>query len=227
MCSLLRFVIALVARIFGGARGAGAFELKSAHAIVALPGARRQAWHRDDGPLFPELPDARARALPPYALNAFVALEHTPLDAGPPEFLLGSHRRSDAALNAALSREYASAALPLARGSVVLMDYRTGHRGGANLLERARTIAMLVYGRPWWRDAVNYDDDDFGGAPRPPEAVEADGGGPAPPAEAAVVARGLARATRGSDARRARDGYRMLAYCARLWHSAEARAVAP
>ena len=84
---------------------------------------------------------------------------------------------------------------------------------------------MLVYGRPWWRDAVNYDDDDFGGARRPPESVEADrdGGGPASPAEAAVVARGIARETRGSDERRARDGYRMLARCARLWFSAAGR----
>ena len=79
-------------------------------------------------------------------MNVFVALSHVPLEAGPTEYLLGSHLESDKAVEQLLDQEHQAAVFEWARGTMVLMDYRTVHRGGANSLGRSRVLAMLVVG---------------------------------------------------------------------------------
>jgi len=58
-------------------------------------------------------------------------------------------------------------------GSVVLGDYRTLHRGIENSSLEPRPVAMLIYGRDWWADAVNYKLNDIDDLPQPgnPAAV--------------------------------------------------------
>jgi hypothetical protein len=96
--------------------------------------------------------------LPPYGVNVFAALRSVRKLDGPTEFTLGSHmwgtrwseeacfKRQDCTLRS----------FELAPGSVVVADYRTVHRGMLNASPSPRLLAMLVYGRPWWSDSVNY-----------------------------------------------------------------------
>ena len=46
---------------------------------------------------------------------------------------------------------------------MIISDYRTIHRGLANLSPNVRPLAMLVYGRQWWNDKTNYGEGDYGG----------------------------------------------------------------
>lgn len=46
---------------------------------------------------------------------------------------------------------------------MVIMDYRTVHRGTLNKSGQHRPVIMLIYGREWWSDVVNYGTGDYGG----------------------------------------------------------------
>lgn len=94
-------------------------------------------------------------------------------------------------------------------------------RGGANSLSKSRNLAMLVFGRPWWRDAVNYMGDNYGGHERAvqgPVPADANGGSKANEADAKIVARRLAQRNTGNQAQQARDRESMYGHCRRLWH---------
>ena len=53
----------------------------------------------------------------------------------------------------------------LARGPVFPL-VQASERGLGLSVGLSRTLGMLVYGRRWWRDAVNYQGDNYGGADR-------------------------------------------------------------
>jgi hypothetical protein len=120
--TLNRYALPVLRSVFGGEH----FELKSEHFVTALPGTRAQHWHRDDAPLFRGFTANAAQSV--YAVNAFVALEHVSLEAGPTEYLLGSHLMNDADVEKLLSQPHTAAAFSWPQGSMVLMDYRTAHR---------------------------------------------------------------------------------------------------
>ncbi|KAJ8600932.1 hypothetical protein CTAYLR_005055 [Chrysophaeum taylorii] len=138
--------------------------LRAARVVLALGGvAANQHWHRDSTPIFDDVPV--------YALNAFVYVEDLRY-RGATEFVLGSHRWP-AAKWPEDARDVEKA-FALDAGAVVIADYRTVHRGPA--MPRAgddRYLAMFVYGLSWWRDAVNYETGDYGGA-RTPADVDHD-----------------------------------------------------
>lgn len=80
---------------------------------------------------------------------------------------------------------------------------------------------MLVFGRPWWRDAVNYMGDNYGGYERSvqgPVLADANGGDYAPETDAKIVARRLAQRSAGNQAQQVRDRESMYEHCRRLWH---------
>jgi len=173
-------VVKLLAEVLGGDA-----QLKSLHAVVALPrqdGSGDQHWHRDTPHLFPGWDGTKEVAdgdndesswgqggplLPPYALNVFIPLVDVSSDMGPTEFTLRSHAWGaqapglpQAPHNEGMEDDVLMA---LASGSIVIADYRTVHRGRKNRSKKSRPIAMFIYGRSWWRDAVNYDEGDYGG----------------------------------------------------------------
>lgn len=136
-------------------------ELKSRHALIALPGTETQHWHRDTEPLFPDAPPR------PYAVNAFVYTEDLSNAArGATEFVPGSTRWPE------IRDDGVERTFLFEAGTVVLADYRCVHRGGAlRAGTEPRVVAMYVYGKAWWRDSVNYGGDDYGGF-RAPSAEE-------------------------------------------------------
>mmetsp|Transcript_23745 Transcript_23745/g.69527 ORF Transcript_23745/g.69527 Transcript_23745/m.69527 type:complete len:384 (-) Transcript_23745:11-1162(-) len=169
--------------IFGALRSllGESVELKSAHAIHALSakggggstGHVEQHWHRDTGLLFApdsdfHLSDVHKREsgvhLPPYAINAFIPLVPFSEENGPTEFTLGSHLWGDVWAD----DEEAEAPLIDHRflvrpGTIILSDYRTIHRGTVNRSPLPRPMLMLIYGRDWWTDVINYGMGDYGG----------------------------------------------------------------
>jgi hypothetical protein len=81
---------------------------------------------------------------------------------------------------------------------------------------------MLVFGRPWWRDAVNYMGDNYGGKDRAVQGrVPADAQGWAPVADAAVVARRLAQRNAANPAQQGQDREAMYGHCRALWHNGQ------
>ena len=200
---LNNFLIPVLADIFHGKK----FELKSAHTVTSLPGTASQHWHRDDAPLFHENAAFRPST---YAINAFVALDKVRPEEGPTEYLLGSHVQSHSSVKAALGGEHVAAVFEWPRGSVVLMDYRTVHRGGENSSPSTRTLAMLVYGLDWWRDAVNYMGDNYGGAQRPdPQQLGSEHG--------RVVSRRIAQRHPSDAGLQKSDRRLMYEHCRGLW----------
>ena len=149
-------------------------RLKGMHAVVALDesqGVRDQHWHRDSGLLFEpdgvasetEVHDSATGVhLPPAGINVFIPLVDLNRKNGPTEFTLGSHqwghRWADDEDGAVDRRFY------VPRGSMVIADYRTVHRGTTNRSGKPRPMLMLIYGRDWWSDAVNYGTVNIGGA---------------------------------------------------------------
>jgi hypothetical protein len=218
-----KFALAVLREIFDQQ----SYELKSVHAVASLPGTDAQNWHRDDGPLFPEkrldggIREEAATNLGVYAVNAFIALNDVSLAAGPTEYILGSHAYSNSHIKKDLAENHEAVAFAWPRGSVCLMDYRTVHRGGANLIRTfsaTRLLAMLVYGRPWWRDAVNYQHENYGGVERVSEAIPGLGVGSEDAEAAAVVARRRAQRTSASGSSALESNARaMFFYCRALW----------
>lgn len=170
----------LIVGLLASLLGDGA-ELKSGHAIHSLAGAwhatgrEPQHWHRDAGLLFEKdnhfhVKNAHDRAagahLPPYAINVFVPLEDLTEQNGPTEFTLGSHLWGDVWAEDEESEgdHLRDHFFKVPRGTLILADYRTVHRGTVNHSNRTRTLLMFIYGRDWWEDRVNYGSEDYGGA---------------------------------------------------------------
>jgi len=148
-------------------------RLKGIQAVVALNASQGnidQHWHRDTDLLFVNDPHFSERDThhfrhgihePPYAINLFMPLVDINQRNGPTEFTLGSHMWGQEwrlEEEGAIDRKFSA---PV--GSVILFDYRTVHRGTQNNGQASRPIAMLVYGRSWWTDAVNYGPTNYGG----------------------------------------------------------------
>eukprot|EP00316_Scyphosphaera_apsteinii_P002117 CAMPEP_0119301188 /NCGR_PEP_ID=MMETSP1333-20130426/3003_1 /TAXON_ID=418940 /ORGANISM="Scyphosphaera apsteinii, Strain RCC1455" /LENGTH=288 /DNA_ID=CAMNT_0007303191 /DNA_START=170 /DNA_END=1033 /DNA_ORIENTATION=+ len=115
----------------------------SAGCVISLPGAPDQHFH----------PDGTARGL----VNVFVPLLSICALLGPTELQPGSHvwRQST------LGPEPRNAAQPISpllqRGELLLFDYRTMHRGRANMTMQPRPIAYVVYSmRLGIRDSHNF-----------------------------------------------------------------------
>lgn len=154
------------------------YKLKGINSVIALNvsnGNADQHWHRDTELLFPEDSTFRGEYvhdkyhgihMPSYAINVFVPLVPLTEENGPTQFSLGSHQWglvwADDEKDGVIDYRFTG---PV--GSVILFDYRTVHRGTANLGEAARPVAMLIYGRSWWVDVINYGQTNYGGKSAP------------------------------------------------------------
>lgn len=123
-------------------------RIDSAGAVVALPGAAAQDFHAD-GSL-------------PGLVNCFVALVPTTPHNGPTEFQPGSHDPVDFAFAPPPWQDEAQVApvAPcLARGEILLFQYRVKHRGCANASAVPRPVGYLVYAQHGAQDDYNFPTD--------------------------------------------------------------------
>lgn len=119
--------------------------------VISHPGAASQIAHRDSNFLFGGL-DMEIE-LPPFAMTMLVPLLDVSLDMGPTEFWPGSHRlRDEASITADPPSRTA-----LSAGSVVLVDSRTFHRGGANLSGPVRPTVYVSFHRRWYMENPGYE----------------------------------------------------------------------
>jgi len=122
--------------------------------IFSFPGSVDQPWHQDGRPLFA----TGCEHLPCYALNVFVPLD-VDVEQGPTEFVLGSHRMSEEDAMTLLDEEKDLCAPILQVGDALCYDYRTCHRGTANLSSKTRSVLYLMFARPWYKEHVNFGDE--------------------------------------------------------------------
>ena len=115
--------------------------------VTALPGAEEQELHFDHVDLFPEHKEMRA-AVPPYAITVAVPLVDLTPETGTTRLFPGSHR----------SARGEDSDLPyLSRGDCFLMDYRLWHHGTANRSDHDRPVLYIIFARPWFTDARNFN----------------------------------------------------------------------
>jgi hypothetical protein len=124
------------------------FVLASVTAVISLPGAPEQKWHRDTRLLFPERTE---NASPCYSIAALFPLVPLTAAVGATEILPGSHRETNRPTES----------FPVLRpeagpGDCYLMDGRLIHRGMSNHSSADRPILSIVYQRPWFRDDLNF-----------------------------------------------------------------------
>ncbi len=91
--------------------------------------------------------------LPPYAMTMLIPLLDVTLDMGPTEYWPGSHRRRDQAAVTAVPAQR----VPLSAGTVVLVDARLLHRGGANVSGPVRPSVYFSYHRRWYQENPGYE----------------------------------------------------------------------
>jgi ectoine hydroxylase-related dioxygenase (phytanoyl-CoA dioxygenase family) len=123
--------------------------LNNLTSVVSLPGAPAQHMHKDGALLF----DATIGApLPCHALTLVVPLIDLDEKTGTTALFPGTHRRESA--------QYATGPARLPRmkmGGCYVMDYRLSHQGTPNTSARPRPILYVVYSRPWFIDANNFN----------------------------------------------------------------------
>ena len=120
-----------------------AFHAEAVGFVLSLPGAPLQQWHPDD-------------AYRVGLYNVFVPLVDLSEDNGATEFALGTHTEGmQLVARRALARDYSpqprnpgtlTVVRPLLEaGRLLLFDWRTWHRGGANQSTHDRPVAQITY----------------------------------------------------------------------------------
>ena len=140
--------------------------------VFSDPATPAQCWHIDSPHVSIEHRDA-------HALNVLMALHDIPLEMGPTEFAVGSHRLTNHLSNPSLlSRELVyqhahvtpallvagtgvseprAAVSGLAAGTCVLFDDRLLHRGLANRTGDVRLVAYFSYRRQGYRENTHFE----------------------------------------------------------------------
>ena len=97
--------------------------------------------------------------LAPHAVNVFIPLVALREPLGPTEFAAGSHTLTNTSLRRATVDALCRCdrvKVTCAAGDAIVFDYRTLHRGTANVTVGNRPLLCLVYTRRWFMDADNY-----------------------------------------------------------------------
>lgn len=119
--------------------------------VISHAGAGPQNTHRDSNFLFGGRADELA--LPPFAMTLLIPLVDVALGMGPTEIWPGTHRHVDEAITTTVP----PLSMPLAAGTVVLLDARVLHRGGANVSGPVRPSLYLSYHRSWYLETYGYE----------------------------------------------------------------------
>ncbi len=126
--------------------------LGSVTAVASAPGAGDQSVHRDNPPLFAEMP---GHDLPSFSIALIIPLIPLTGETGTTRLWPGSHRKGYS--NYA---DVAHADPLVGTGACYLMDSRLFHQGLANHSTQIRPILSLVYQRPWYSDHKNFRSQD-------------------------------------------------------------------
>eukprot|EP00730_Choanoeca_flexa_P000832 TRINITY_DN10355_c0_g2_i1.p2 TRINITY_DN10355_c0_g2~~TRINITY_DN10355_c0_g2_i1.p2 ORF type:complete len:275 (+),score=47.35 TRINITY_DN10355_c0_g2_i1:3501-4325(+) len=119
--------------------------------VQSLPGAETQGWHMDGDHLF------QPWQLPPHAVTVFFNLTDLAEEQGIPEFLPGS-QLFEQYKQLQVGAEMTPVSFKPTAGSITVFDYRTVHRGMANLSKEPRPLLYMVFAKPWFKDAANFGD---------------------------------------------------------------------
>jgi len=117
--------------------------------VISHAGAGAQEIHRDSNFLFGGL-DLEI-GLPPFAMTMLVPLLDVTPEMGPTEFWPGTHRHRDE------TSDEPPLSLAINAGSVILIDSRVLHRGGANISGPVRPTAYFSFHRPWYLEHFGYE----------------------------------------------------------------------
>jgi ectoine hydroxylase-related dioxygenase (phytanoyl-CoA dioxygenase family) len=131
------------------------FVIDSFTCIVAFPGAPEQRLHRDHDDLFMDRQELRER-LRPYAITVTIPLIDFSEDTGATRLFAGSQALGWPGVEEQLGEAEGNLAY-VKRGGCYLMDYRLIHRGTANRSNEIRPMLSLIYARPWFTDAENFN----------------------------------------------------------------------
>lgn len=123
--------------------------------VMSTAGAQEQQWHADGSHI-----DIHTHR-PCHVLNVFVPLVDITLGNGPTEIRPGSHYLTrDLArmtLLAKVKKTLRSPVKPTPRaGDALIFDYRTLHRGRANVTEEPRPVLVMTFAQSWFRDLYNF-----------------------------------------------------------------------
>ena len=134
------------------------FHLVYADVLISFPGAADQQWHVDG----PHRAGAQEH-YPPDILNVFVALDDIDVSMGPTEIRpRHTHKLTrnikKQVLGAILTKKLRPKVCSGCKcGDALVFDYRTLHRGVANLSSRPRPVLGLVFGRKEYEaDKLNF-----------------------------------------------------------------------
>lgn len=113
-------------------------------------------WHEDGSHL------CKDTHLEPHCLNIFIPLVDLTAELGPTELRPGSHFLTRDLTRSMLLAKVKKTLRPpvkptIHRGSALLFDYRTLHRGTANTTQGTpRPVLVLTCSKPWFHDLFNF-----------------------------------------------------------------------
>ena len=116
------------------------FKLELMTVINSLPGSGDQRWHQGWRYLFHE-----TEHLPPYAIVVTVPLDDVTVEMGGTQFC---PRKKLRFYHGWRCNDPVQAATT--KGTVVMFDYKTLHRGPANLSNRDRPMISMVFSKSWF-----------------------------------------------------------------------------
>lgn len=123
------------------------FKLELMTVINSRPGSGNQRWHQGWRYLFHE-----AERLPPYAVVVTVPLDDVTIDMGGTQFCPRKKMRFYHGWRC--DDEYVQAATT--KGTVVVFDYKTLHRGPGNLGRRDRPMISMVFSKSFFFNTEAY-----------------------------------------------------------------------
>jgi len=132
------------------------FKLVSSTIVLSTPESTDQSWHVD-GPHI----DASSHQ-PAHVVNIFIPLVDMTESLGGTEIRPGTHfftrDMAKMMLGAKARKELRDPVTPMcAAGDALVFDYRTLHRGRANVTKNAdRPVLVLTFGKSWYKDIYNF-----------------------------------------------------------------------